>query len=201
MEKFIETEYEKAEDLPETIEISDTPEEEAAIVDTVMKKPITDKENATLQSAIDRRMKIEISNINIKYAKYQKDLTKCPDYLPDWRNFYLTYSYRLSSCAVIDKKFYNYIGLFHNYFRKQLDTKKLNEIETRRNDVTNSLRNGIDLKNVCDDEDDDCDVKIIEELPETYSVSSHDEDDDEPSAKKRKVSKHKSLITKLTNCF
>lgn len=206
METFIKTEYEAADCEPETIEILDkSPDKKhpEGIVkteknsdadwnaeDVMVKKSLSDKEKAALQIAIDRRMKREVSNINMKYAKYQKNLTTCPDYLTDWRDFYFTYSARLASCGVLDEKFYNYSSWFHKHFRKQLDTKKQNEIEKRRKEVEAELSKERKFeKNDHGSSDDDSEVKIIEEVPDTYSVSSHDDDDDfdEPAAKKQKV--------------
>lgn len=190
MEKFIETEYEAADvaDVDESIVISDTSAEAGENGGNLnrVEKSLNDAPNKSLHGAIDRRMKTEIYNIDRKYAKYNKNLSKCPDYLTDWREFYLTYSYKLASCAAIDEKFYNYIGLFHNFFRKQLGMKKQNEIELRRKEIVeSSLSNQKDFAN----DDDDCDVKIIEDPHETYSVSSVDDDDDfdEPETKKQKV--------------
>ena len=179
METFIKTQYEAADAESVTIDKSSD-----QILFAAVEKSLTDKEKA----AIERRMKTEISNINVKYAKYRKNLSTCPDYLTEWRDFYLTYSARLASCGVLDKKFYNYIGLFHKHFRKQLDTKKQNEIERRREEVEAALSQKKDLEKDSSS-DDECEVKIIEEVHETYSVSSNDDDDeiDEPAAKKQKV--------------
>lgn len=168
----------KAEEF-EQIEIKEVP-----LIGLNPEKQLNEKYKKKLQSFVEHHMKKEIWSINKKYDRYKKNLLKSPDYVKEWREFYMEHSHRLAACAVIDKGFYNYINVFNFCYTNKLDMQKKQEIELKRKDLEKSFNEKI--KDVSDDESD---LEIIEEETETYSISSRDDDEDVelPAAKKVKV--------------
>lgn len=142
------------------------------------------------QNAVPQKMTSEVKRIHKKYSKFIKHPDQHPEYINEWREFYLKYNQYLAPAAVVDKKYFNYIYDFRNYFKKYLEMCKHTEV-LKQQEIEANKRSQQFLEAISDESEKDFDVKIVEKPVETVEVSSDEDDDDEdeqqPQAKKRKV--------------
>lgn len=145
------------------------------------------EQNDTFQNMLSERMMNESSKIKKKYARYSKNPMAHPEYISEWREFYLNYSYLFASVASINEKYYNYIYDFHDHFAKHLEMRKHAEIYQKQKEIEALLKDNIMLEDISSGED--YDIKIIEKRIETVEVSSGEEEAEsmEPPTKKQKV--------------
>lgn len=150
-------------------------------------EPLTSDQEKTLL----KRLKSESEKIHEKFATLKNDPENHPQYLIEYREFYLKHSFKYSCLArAVDPKYFTYIEPFRKHFQKFLDVELEKEIFEKIQAIAKEVK-GIEEEIKVDDnfvpisedpaEDSEC--EIIEKEVEVIEVSS----DDEPPAKKQKV--------------